>query len=320
MLFIGLGSIGQRHFRLLQNLPTPGPAQFFALRSGSSDTPTPAPAQALRDWNDVDRIRPHVAFICNPTSMHISTALECARRGMHLFLEKPVAHNSEGLAELRSIVRAKRLTAYVAYPLRFHPAVVAFRERVREENSSGHVRCVVSSYLPAWRPGTDHLRSYSARHEMGGGVVLDLSHEFDLVQYIFGTISVPTGIAGRMGGVTVDAEDFADAIFKAGPHIVNLHMNFMSPHAERTIELDLPGRFLRLDILAGELKSRAADPASVKLEKFPVARDEMYVAQLRYFLDNLSNPALMNNLDEASVLFEKILQFRDWALQEGQRL
>src|SRR5262249_40401662 len=162
------------------------------------------------------------------TSLHVETALQCARRGMQLFLEKPIGHSFEGLDELRTLVRERRLTAFVAYPLRFHPAVEAFRARVAEAARPGHVRCTVSSYLPRWRPGTDHRESYSARRELGGGVVLDLSHEFDLVEHVFGAISQPVGVAGRLSDVTVDAEDFADAHFRAGPHTVNLHMNFFS--------------------------------------------------------------------------------------------
>ena len=110
ILFCGLGSIGQRHLRLAQARFAGQTAEFVALRSGQGTGDAPAGVRSLRDWDEVGRERPVVAFICNPTSLHVETALECARRGMHLFIEKPIASSTQGLAELQKIVSERELT------------------------------------------------------------------------------------------------------------------------------------------------------------------------------------------------------------------
>lgn len=299
ILFLGLGSIGRRHLSLLEKRPGRSDLSIFALRSGAGTGALPSGVEELKNWAEVERAGPEVAFICNPTSLHIPTAIECARRGMHLFIEKPVGHSREGLDELVSLVREKRLTAYVAYPLRFHGAVAALRDRLKAfVGKPCHVRAVVSSYLPDWRPGTDHKTSYSARRELGGGVILDLSHEFDLLQYLFGPLSEFSGTAGRIGNVSVDCEDFADVLFRAGASVVNLHMNYFSMENRRALEIDFPEASLKLDLTSGSAEDL----------------DSMFARQLDYFFENLTNPRLMNNLEEARSLFERILNFKDRAL------
>lgn len=312
VVFFGLGSIGRRHLSLLQSasfLKTP--VEIFAARSTAGGKPAPAGVKEVAGWDGLDRIHPNVAFICNPTSLHIDTALKCAKRGMHLFLEKPIGHSEEGLAELLEVVRKENLTAYVAYPLRFHAGVERLRERLSGRNATGQVRTVVSSYLPSWRPGTDHLKSYSARKDLGGGVILDLSHEFDLMEHLFGPVSAIQGTAGRQSDVTVDCEDHASAVFNAGEYHVSLEMSFCSKESRRTVEVALPDEDMKLDLVAQELSVKTAAGAST--EKFEQSRDEMFSRQLRYFFENLSNPRLMNNLEDASRLFKRILAFRNEA-------
>ena len=310
VVFFGLGSIGRRHLGLLQTEPSlKSGLSLYAVRSSFGGSATPNGIEELAGWKEFEQVRPDAAFICNPTSRHIETALECAKRGVNLFLEKPIGSGEEGLDDLLEAVDRGNLTAYVAYPLRFHPGVEALRRTLRQGGfAGGHVRAVVSSYLPNWRPGTDHLQSYSARRELGGGVILDLSHEFDLMEYVFGSVSRISGKASRGGNVTLDCEDRASAVFSAGDYGVNLDMTFSSMHPQRTIEVDLPGRYLKLDLLSHEITTKA--PEGTRVEKFEVGRDEIFLRQLKYFLENTSNPRLMNNLNEASPLFRKILAFR----------
>ena len=49
---------------------------------------------------------------------------------LHLFIEKPIDCRLDGLDHLLRIVAERRLTAYVAYPLRFHPVVRELKERL----------------------------------------------------------------------------------------------------------------------------------------------------------------------------------------------
>ncbi|MDP2167698.1 MAG: Gfo/Idh/MocA family oxidoreductase [Thermodesulfovibrionales bacterium] len=311
IILFGLGSIGKRYARLLlSEFPEHG---LFAFRSEKACAPNEFGIREIHHWEEVDEIKPDCAFITNPTFKHIEVATRCAGHGMHLFIEKPVGSDTGGLDDLIGLLKQKGLTAYAAYCLRFHPVIKELKKRlegvyIRHAN----VRC--TSYLPEWRPGQNHLEGYSAYKEQGGGVMLELSHEFDYIEYLLGRIHNITGHAGRRSDVTVDAEDWTDALIRhEGGHFTNLHLNFFSRQSQRHIEVDTEAGFFRADLIACTLER--SDGGGRETLRLPAERDGMFVEQMRYFFGNIQNPSLMNNLEEASHLFRKIIGFRESAVR-----
>jgi len=302
VLLTGLGSIGSRYKRLLLEM---GGVELFALRSGLK--PPCEGVKELRSWAEVRKAAPDVAFITNPTFMHIETAIKCASLGMHLFIEKPLDMRLAGLKRLRSILSAGRLSSYVAYNLRLHPGILRLREIVSKEGfRHASVRC--SSWLPDWRPGTDHKLSYSSSSGMGGGAVLDLSHDADYAGYIFGKISDIEGRAGRCSDVTRDAEDVADMLLllEKGKH-VSLHVDFCSRIPERAIKVTTPRASYELDLLRGRLA--VSRGGRISTTECGVDRDFTYKAEVRYFFKRLGG-RMMNDVDEAAGLLRKLIAFK----------
>jgi len=294
--------MGRRYARLL---PGVGDFEIYGLRSGKGG-PCPG-VKDLYSWAEVERVAPKVAFITNPTSLHICTAVKCAGLGMHLFIEKPLNMRLSGLAKLKKVIKARRLSSYVAYNLRFHPGVAEMREIVRREGFwHASVRC--SSWLPDWRPDTNHKRSYSANAKMGGGVVLDLSHDADYAHFIFGEISSIEGLARRSSNVTVDAEDVADMNLrlKKGGY-VPVHLDFCSRFNERTVKFTTREASYELDLIKGILLTSRG--GRVTRKKYMVDRDFTYKAEIRYFFSRLGGK-MMNDIDEASSLLGKLVKFK----------
>lgn len=290
IVLFGLGSIGKRHARLLKERPG---VELYAFRSKADAPVNDLNLPEIRSWEEVDALKPQVAFITNPTHLHVETATACAKRGMALFLEKPIGANLDGLDDLLQLTRDKKLTAYVAYVLRFHPEIVALKKKLESERIR-HVRAICTSYLPEWRPGGNPQESYSASAQKGGGVILDVSHEFDYLTYLLGPFASITGQFGKLSDVTADAEDYVDAHLLGYAHPVNLHMNLFSRKTQRLIQVDTENGFLEVD-----------------LTKALADRDQIFRKQLDYFFDNLNNPALMNNLFEAGVMFRKLIAFKN---------
>ncbi len=287
ILMCGLGSIGKRHARILKkNFPH----DLWALRTGLGQEKNDLGIPELHSWEEVARRRFDCAFITNPTFLHIRTALECARRRMHLFLEKPIDCQLTGLDELLTLVEKNRLTGYVAYPLRFHPEIRRLKERLKGEKILSS-RIVCSSWLPDWRPDQDVQKSYSAHRDQGGGVLLDLSHELDLVASLFGEVSKIEGSLQRRGNVTVDAEDFADLHLTHGQGVTQVTLDCANRKGERFVEVSTGNFSERVDLTDN--------------------KDPLYEAQLDSFFRNLGNPKIDNNLFEASRLFRQIISFRD---------
>jgi len=281
ILFFGLGSAGQRHFRLMHEMGMDHEYYAFRKKESTSDIP-----EGVRPVFSLSPNCADVAFICNWTNAHINTALVCARRGMHLFIEKPLDVSLAELDQLKKEVASRGLTAYVAYPLRFNEEVNKKIVQTAPAVPDHQVRIVCRSYLPNWRSGR---RTYSERKATGGGALLELSHEIDLAQHLFGEI---VGLEGELwrGGpsVTNDAED--EALLTATHY-----------HKRKTsITLSINDQNGCRGVLIGPNDFIEYS-----------ASDDLYRRQLEYFFANIGNPRIMNNLDEAGKLLELILKVRE---------
>ena len=135
VLFVGLGSIGQRH---LQNLRECVSVETTVMAYRTSDSNSVIengqliPCESLAghyslvEYSSFDKAleqNPDVGFVCNPSSLHLETAIKLAHNGSHLFVEKPLATDVRGLSVLEDLIREYELTTMVGYHTRFDPAV-----------------------------------------------------------------------------------------------------------------------------------------------------------------------------------------------------
>lgn len=240
ILLIGLGSIGKRHARLIQQHFS---HEVVALRTFRGQEPNDLGIPELHSWAEVENQPFDVAFVTNPTNQHIETAQRCAESGLHLFIEKPIDRSLDGLERLVATTRARRLSAYVAYPLRHHPLMNALKKRL-ENQAVLHASMVCASYLPQWRPQHDYRKSHSCFQAQGGGVLLEMSHELDMAEYLFGPVLNIEGRLSRTSNLTVDSDDCADLILRHDHGITNIHLNLFSQQRRRSVEVDTANGFL----------------------------------------------------------------------------
>ena len=274
LLFFGTGSIGQRHINLLLKHFD---HEIYAFRSGQGVLYKNHEVKEIHSWDEVDELRPDVAFICNPTYLHIKTAIECAERGIKLFIEKPVDCSTKGLDYLLRLIVEHGIVTYVAYPFRFNDAIRKFKKE-NKTNYLNIIRCLTN--LDTWRG----YQTYSAKKSQGGGALLELSHEIDLAEYLFGEIIKLDSSLYNHGKVQTDAEELAV--------LYATHRN-CSTH----IVLDIASGRQERSIITNSIMSY-------------FVTDQMYLDQLVYFFDNIDNSRMMNNLPDASILFKKIMRVR----------
>ncbi|HIJ99511.1 TPA: Gfo/Idh/MocA family oxidoreductase [archaeon] len=308
VIFFGLGSIGERHARLLMDNFE---HELYAFRSGKSSGKNSLGIEEVHTLEEIEKISPDVAFITNPTNLHISTAVQCASQGISLFVEKPLSHNEEGVQKLMDAVKSNDLSLYIAYCMRFHPVIKWLKEHLKN-NKAIHATVRVSSYLPNWREGVDHLTHYSAIKDSGGGVLLELSHEIDYLYYLFGIPTIIEAVSSKASRVTTDAEDFADILLSFGGNLnCNLHMNFLSRLNRREMILDFEDHTVVADL--AESKVRILSDEDDKVIELPFERDDMYLEQLNYFFDNMGKPGMMNGPDEAPKVLNTLMEIKEAA-------
>jgi len=260
--------------------------------------------------SELAQLKPTIAFITNPTAKHMSASLKAAVMGMHLFIEKPLSHDLTHWHCLADIIRRNRLTAFVACNLRFNP-MLRYLKGILDPSRIQCVQAISSSYLPDWRPGQDYRESYSAKRNLGGGVILDLIHEPDYCRWLFGDVVEIKGTAGKASNLEIDTEDYADMILTHATGIQShIHVDYSGTDAKR--QLDVYGKdvYVHADILEGTLE--ISGPWGTRARTFHTEdKDSSYAAELGYFfgcLDKGLKP--MNHAGEHVELLKPLLFFK----------
>lgn len=305
ILFFGLGSIGTRHAKLLKaNFNH----QLFAFRSGKSKKPNDLEIPEIYSWSQVKKLNPDVAFITNPTSLHIKTAQKCSNLGIKLFIDKPIGDKLSGLEDLLESVEKNKLVTYLGYNLRFHPLIKKLPDYFKK-NTMLHLKVWTTSYLPNWRKNEDFKKSYRTNKKLGGGVILDLSHEFDYLEYLLGNLKIKSGQFSKRSNLTNNVEDYADILLDSDKGPVNLHIDFLSHKNRREIQIDFENLTVVADLISCKIEEYKKEKL-VKTIEFNYQRDDSFKQQLEYFFKNIDNPKMMNNLLDASILYKKIIKFK----------
>ncbi len=301
-----MGSIGQRLARLIN-------AKFSYELYYFCRTPMKKPItgmQAIHTWAEIKSRRIDIAFITNPTSEHIKYAKKCAEIGLNLFIEKPIGLSTNEVLELRDLARQNMISCYVGYHLRFHPVIKWLKENIKTSEII-HTNVICCSYLPNWRPGINYKENYSASKSMGGGVILDLSHEIDYVDYLAGEILEIKANSARVSDITIDSEDFADIILKHEKAYTSIHLSYFSHAPKREIRIDCTNKTVIGNILSNRIDIHSE--SDHKVIQFDDTLDAVYLKELTYFFNNCGKP-MMNDLEEGTRIFKSIMKVRECIL------
>lgn len=210
ILICGLGSIGTRHLRHFRDL---GLQRIDAFRTGKATVeidPCLEPDRTFEDLHEALAHRPEAVIVCNPTSMHLGTAIQAVRHGCDLLVEKPLGTELQACRDLRDAVEAQGVVAAVACNMRFHPLICMARSMVSEGNPAG--KAITASFhcggfLPGWHPWEDYRQSYAARADLGGGAALTLIHEIDFAMWLFGRPVASGGSVAELNPLGTDVEE-----------------------------------------------------------------------------------------------------------------
>ena len=243
-LIIGFGSIGKKHFKALKEL---GFEMAVLSKSASEkDFSEFGEFELFQSFDECDLNKIDYFVIANITSLHFDTLKELNSRvqGKKILVEKPLFDTQKELNLQNKI--------FVAYLLRFSPLVKELKKRSKElEIYQANLSC--KSFLPSWRK-LDYRTNYSAKKELGGGVLLDLSHELDLAFFLFGKLNLAYAKNAKISELEISSDDLAFLALEKKGLFVSINLNYFSKFDERVIELHSKTCSLRADLLKNELE------------------------------------------------------------------
>lgn len=238
-LVVGCGSIGQRHISNLITLDQKVAGCDVKKEIGEEikkkfDIPS---------YSDIEKafkeFSPDAVLVCTPNHLHIPVAEKALEHDCHVFIEKPISNSSDGAENLIELRDKKNKVVLVGCNLRFHPPI-SYIKKTLDSGRLGRpisLRAQFGHYLPNWRPGKDYREIYSARREMGGGVLLDGIHEVDYITWMLGRPESVFSFNIKGSDLRMDVEDVGEIIFKYKDSLAEIHLDYLRHYKMRSCEI-----------------------------------------------------------------------------------
>ncbi len=287
-LIAGFGSIGRRHMR---NLLALGERDILFYRSRRSTLPTDELEGFIveTDLRNALAHQPDAVIIANPTALHLDVAIPAAESGCHLLIEKPISHSIRRLPELQAALARGGGQALVAFQFRYHPGLVKAAELLAagEVGRPVAVRAHWGEYLPGWHPWEDYRNSYAARPELGGGVVLTLSHPLDYLRWLLGEVEALYAMSGKLSDLELNVEDTAEISLRfASGAFGSVHLDYVQQPPAHRLEIVGTQGSLRWDNADGALRIFRAGAEDWEIFPPPEGfeRNDLFLVELRHFI------------------------------------
>lgn len=294
--FVGLGSIGIRHFNNVSNLlESRRDSHSFDYYCSDMNKIVPEYIKTKVEGQYLfgDRVVANkmydAVFITNPTSLHYETISKFKNHTKSLFIEKPIFDSAEVDESLLDEI--KDIPSYVACPLRYNPVLQYVKENINYKDAIA-VRAISSSYLPDWRPGHDYRKCYSAQRDMGGGVGIDLIHEWDYLTTFFGMPQKVYSIQDKISSLEIDSEDIAIYIAKTEKTTIELHLDYFGRKPLRSMDIFLPDETIHCDISNGIINYMKEG----RIIEFNTERNAFQLKEIEHFFD-IINGIIPNDSD-----------------------
>jgi predicted dehydrogenase len=289
ILIAGLGSIGRRHLR---NLLALGERDILFYRSHHSTLPEEELSSFPVYLNLEDALdqQPQAVVISNPTSLHLDVAIPAARQGCHLLFEKPISHSFDRVDELKEVVDKNAVRVLVGFQFRFHPGLRLIH-RILSDGELGRplwARAHWGEHLEGWHPWEDYRQSYSAREDLGGGVINTLCHPLDYCGWFFGKAAYVYAYKGNLSKLELQGvEDCADIglEFEAGL-VAQIHLDYFQRPPTHTLHISFEDGTIQWDNASGAVLINKGKNQETKIFDVPEGfeRNTLFLDEMKHFL------------------------------------
>ena len=299
ILFVGLGSAGQRHLRNILRLYNDEVQISVYRTSERQDVYNDSleivsgkklddayPMEIYHDYDEALASKPDMVWIANPNLLHIQTAIKAARNGADLFIEKPLSANLQGIDEFQSIVRENNNYVYVGFQNRFNPVIKELKNIVAQ-GTYGRLMDVyaeVGELVTSMHRYQDYRTMVETRSDMGGGVVMCQIHEIDYLYYLFGMPNEIYSVGGQYSSLEIDVEDTVTTLmhydYGIGRFPVTLHQDYSQYPPRRKGRIIFENGRVEFDLLKPEITIDAGD--THKVVHYPeFQRNDMFLEEVR---------------------------------------
>lgn len=275
ILIIGFGSIGKRHYEILNSFKNVSLIDIVTKQDIQNIT-------SFKKLSDIDDLNSYDYFIISSQTVshyeqlkHICSKIE----NKTILVEKPLYNK-----KYENIITTNKV--FTAYNLRFNPILVKLKSLLQNTDIY-YANIICGQYLPTWRPSQDYRKSYSSDITQGGGVLRDLSHELDYTTWLFGKIDYIKSINSKVSDLDINSDDIFTAVaVTSNKTIVNLTMDYISKVAMRRLIIHTKDYTIEADIISNTLFSYHKDAKKEEIQIDSCNRNYTYMQMHQAIINN----------------------------------
>ena len=307
-LIKGSGNIAQRHAINLKKNSKNNKVFFFTNNKTNKFKNFCKKNKFISNKNieNFNNLKIKAIFICSPSPKHMQDLKKLSNLSQNFFIEKPL---SDTLAEALKILKYKKKLIFIGYNLLYDEKLLYLKKLIKNNKKKFgklyNIECNVGQCLKAWRKDKNYKNTVSAKKSLGGGVLLELSHEINYLCWLFGRPKKISSNIQKISQLKIDVEDYAvhQIIFKENLNC-NLKMDFIRKDKKRTINLVFENSTVCMDFIDNYIKIISND--KIKKIYFRNSFNDPYKDQLKSFLNsmksNKKDPNLKLALDTLNII------------------
>lgn len=288
---IGLGNISKRHRANLKKIYPE--AEIYSV-SASGKQPIEVIDNSDKFFLTLDELLQHdidMAIVASPATYHAQHAIPLLKAGVPVLVEKPLAASYADAEAIFLVAKETQTPIAVGYCLRYLSSSQKIQELLSQDliGAIYNVSIEIGQYLPSWRPGKNYQDSVSASKKLGGGALLELSHELDYAQWMFGTLTPHSSILRSSKELNLEVEDLADILATNESGIVfSIHLDFLQRKTKRACRITGSQGSLEWNLLSNKIKVIRPNYDDLVFDENEVDRNQMYIDMLKDFERKIS--------------------------------
>lgn len=272
---IGFGSAGRRHAKELSKLDYF--RKVFVVTKQFN-----CPYETLNDITEICQVNPYYIVISSETKLHYKHLLFLERKLKNkiILVEKPLFDKYQNF-------KSKNNKIFVGYNMRLNPTLLFLKNFIKNKNFY-NIRITCCSNLKTWRKNLNYNESYSADIKRGGGVLLDLSHEIDYLNWLFPNIQILFSVNNKISDLNISSDDFLNIFGKIkNKFFFQITLNYFSLISERNIILDGENLYVKADLIKNTIIIKDLKKITKKKFKIDLFKNNLHYAILNNKIKNI---------------------------------
>ena len=288
VLVIGSGSIGQRH---IKNLKLLGIKDIQVFDNDKKLLKLVEKKFKIKAQNELNFDQIDCTLICTPPNSHIKLAKLALEKNSNIFIEKPLSDSLKNIDVISKIAKKKSLKIFVGYVFRFDKGLIKIN-KILKKNGIGDIvsfDAYEGWHLSNWRPWQKFEKSYTSSKKMGGGIILDGSHELNYLQWMGGQFDYVCSFYRKIPKMNVETEGISEILTQFSSKVIGrIHLDFINPNYNRHFEILGNNGSINwsYENLSFDIQKINGKKKSIKYENDP---NKMYIDEMKHVINCINN-------------------------------